>query len=427
METDQFPPSKTIRFPSESAVRNTTGYAYALMPRAGLVRALLVAGLFSLAACDEQPRQAAAREAAAPPPVPVTIVTIRKRDVPVSAVLPGRTTASQVAEVRPQVGGVVRERMFAEGQTVAAGQSLYQIDPAPFRAQLDSAEAALSRAEATAKSAEITVNRYRPLVRARAVSQQDLDTAEAAWRQAQADVEAARAAVETARINLTYTRVVSPISGHTGRSTVTVGALVTANQTDPLVTITQLDPIYVDMTQPTSRLLQHRRDVANGVLRRGAADRATARLILEDGTEYAHPGTVQFTEVIVAQGTGSVTLRAVFPNPDGLLMPGMFVRARVEEGVTDQALLVPQQAVQRTPAGDAVTFVVGEDGVVEQRRLTATRAIGTDWLVTAGISDGERVVVEGVQRIRPGAKVTASEAAAQQAGSAPAPGAATGG
>ena len=216
--------------------------------------------------------------------------------------------------------------------------------------------------------------------------------------------------MDTARINLGYTVVNSPIAGRTGRASVTVGALVTASQANALVTVTQLDPIYVDVTQPSSALLRQRRDVADGVLKRDAKDRAGAVLILEDGTEYAHRGEIQFSEVIVDQGTGSVTLRAVFPNPEGLLMPGMFVRARVEEGVTDQALLVPQKAVGRTPRGEPMAYVVTKDGIVEPRILTTSRAIGTDWLVSAGLAPGDRVVVEGVMRIRPGSKVIASEA-----------------
>ncbi len=352
-----------------------------------------------------------AQAAGAPPrPVEVTVVTLQRQAVPVTTVLPGRTTAYRVAEVRPQVGGVLRQRNFEEGQEVVAGQALFHIDPATFEAALETADAQLARARATADQAETTVNRYRPLVKARAVSQQDFDAAEASLRQAQADVALAQAAVDTARINLGYTVVNSPIAGRTGRASVTVGALVTASQANALVTVTQLDPIYVDVTQPSSALLRQRRDVADGVLRRDVQDRAGAVLILEDGTEYARRGEIQFSEVIVDQGTGSVTLRAVFPNPDGLLMPGMFVRARVEEGVTDQALLVPQKAVGRTPRGEPMAFVVNKEGVVEQRILTTSRAIGTDWLVSAGLAPGDRVVVEGVMRIRPGAKVTASEA-----------------
>jgi membrane fusion protein (multidrug efflux system) len=373
------------------------------------VAALL--GLLALAGCDDPP--AAAARQAAPPPPEVTVVTIRREAVPITTEMPGRTAAYETAEVRPQVNGVIRERMFTEGQVVRAGQPLYQIDPAPSQASLDSAEAALARAQATAASAEITVNRYRPLVRARAVSQQDLDTAEATLRQAQADVASADASVDTARINLTYTRVLSPIDGRTGRSSVTAGALVTANQTTALLTITRLDPIYVDVTQPASRLLELRRAAANGTIRRDAADQAAARLILEDGSEYPHPGRIQFSEVIVDQGTGAVTLRAVFPNPDGTLLPGMFVRARVEEGVTDQALLVPQQAMMRTPRGEASAMVVTADGKVEPRMLRTDRAIGTNWLVTDGIREGDRVIVEGVMRAQPGATVRATETTMQ--------------
>lgn len=386
-----------------------------LSMRARVSGAVALAGLLMLAACDE-PHSAQAQQAAAPPPPDVTVIAIRREAIPITTEMPGRTTAYQTAEVRPQVGGVILERMFTEGQEVKAGQQLYQIDPAFYQASLDSAEAALARAQAVVAAAEITVNRYRPLVRARAVSQQDLDTAEASLRQAQADVASADASVDTARINLTYTRVLSPIDGRTGRSSVTAGALVTANQTGALLTITRLDPIYVDLTQPSSRLLQLRRAVASGTLRRDAADRAPARLILEDGSEYQHPGQLQFSEVIVDQGTGSVTLRAVFPNPDGTLMPGMFVRARVEEGVTDQALLVPQQAVSRTPRGEASAMVVNAQGVAEPRILRTERAIGTNWLVTDGIREGDRVIVEGGQRVRPGGRVNATETTMQALG-----------
>jgi membrane fusion protein (multidrug efflux system) len=383
--------------------------------RARVSGAVALAGLLMLAACDE-PHSAQAQQAAAPPPPDVTVVAIRREAIPITTEMPGRTTAYQTAEVRPQVGGVILERMFTEGQEVKAGQQLYQIDPAPYQASLDSAQAALAKARAAAASAEITVNRYRPLVRARAVSQQDLDTAEATLRQAQADVASAEASVETARINLTYTRVLSPIDGRTGRSSVTAGALVTASQTTALLTITRLDPIYVDVTQPSSRLLQQQRAIASGALRRDAADQAPARLILEDGSEYPHPGRLQFSEVIVDQGTGSITLRAIFPNPEGMLMPGMFVRARVEEGVTDRALLVPQQAVARTPRGEASAYVVNAQGVVEPRILRTERAIGTNWLVTDGIQEGDRVIVEGVLRVRPGGRVNATETTMQALG-----------
>lgn len=374
---------------------------------------LLALGLLVAAAagCDDQPTRAAANSAA-PAPIAVTVVTLERREIPVTSVLPGRTAPFRVAEVRPQVGGLLRERMFIEGEAVTAGQSLFQIDPAPFEAAVRRAEAALTRIEATERVALSTVNRLRTLARAQAVSEQNLENAEATLRQAQADILSTRAALETARIDLGYTRVASPISGRTGRASVTPGALVTANQSTALVTVAQLDPILVDLTQPSAVLLQQRRDVASGALRRPSADRAEARLLLEDGSEYAHPGEVQFSEVIVDQGTGSVTVRAVFPNPDQLLLPGMFVRARVEEGVTDRAILVPQRAVQRTQRGEPMAFVVNAEGVVEQRVLRASRAVGNAWLVTDGLTGGERVVIEGFQRFRPGDRVRATERAA---------------
>ncbi len=344
------------------------------------------------------------------------MLTVQRRDIPVTSVLPGRTAPYRAAEVRPQVGGLLRERFFSEGEAVKAGQPLFQIDPAPFEAAVQRAQAALARIQAVEQAAASTANRLRTLARSQFASEQNLENAEAALRQAQADVVSARAALETARIDLGYTRVTSPIDGRTGRATVTPGALVTANQTTALVTVTQLNPIYVDLTQPSAVLLQQRRDVASGALRRDSADRAVARLLLEDGSEYPHPGEVQFAEVIVDQGTGSVTVRAVFPNPDQLLLPGMFVRARIEEGVTDRALLVPQRAVLRTPRGEPMAFVVNSEGVVEQRVLTASRAIGNDWLVTAGLSPGDRVVIEGLQRVRVGARVKANERPAAPAG-----------
>ena len=371
---------------------------------------LLTLGLVLTAAagCDDQPTRAAANSAP-PAPIAVTVLTLERREIPVSSILPGRTAPFRVAEVRPQVGGVLRERLFAEGEAVRAGQSLFQIDPAPFEAAVRRAAAALTRMEATERVALSTVNRLRTLARVQVVSEQNLENAEATLRQAQADIIALRAALETSQIDLGYTRVASPISGRTNRASVTPGALVTANQITALVTVTQLDPMLVDITQPSTVLLQQRRDISSGALRRPSADRAVARLLLEDGSEYPHAGEVQFSEVLVDQGTGSVTLRAVFPNPDQLLLPGMFVRARVEEGVTDRAFLVPQRAVLRTPRGEPMVFVVNAEGLVEQRVLRANRAIGNDWLVTEGVAAGDRVVIEGLQRIRAGARVRASE------------------
>lgn len=386
----------------------------------GWATRLLALGLVLTATsgCDDQLNRAAA---STPQPVPaavaVTVQTLERREIPVSSVLPGRTAPFRVAEVRPQVGGVLRERLFAEGEAVRAGEPLFQIDPAPFEAALRRAEAALARIEATERLAVSTANRLRSLARSQVVSEQNLEIAEATLRQAQADILSTRAALETARIDLSYTRVVSPISGRTNRSNVTPGALVTANQPAALVSVTQLDPMLVDITQPSSVLLQHRRDVASGALRRPSADRVVARLILEDGSEYPHAGEIQFSEVIVDQGTGSVTIRAVFPNPDQLLLPGMFVRARIEEGVTDRALLVPQRAVMRTSRGEPMTFVVNAEGVVESRVLRANRVIGNDWLVTEGVAAGDRVIIEGLQRVRAGSRVQPSERAPARVGS----------
>lgn len=378
---------------------------------------LLAAALALLAAgCNEAPSRATAAQPATPPPVAVTVMTLRRAEVPVTTLLPGRTAALRVAEVRPQVGGVLQQRLFTEGEQVAAGQPLFQIAAAPFEAAVQRAEAALARAEAAERAATGIANRYRTLARAQAVSEQNLENAEATLRQTRADVASARAALETARIDLGYTEVKSPIAGRTGRANITVGALVTGSQAAPLVTVAQFDPIYVDLTQPSARLLQQRRDVESGALRRDSADRAVVRLLLEDGSEYPHAGEVQFSEVIVDQGTGSVTLRALFPNPDQMLLPGMFVRARVEEGITDQALLVPQRAVLRTPRGEPMAFVVNGENVVEQRVLRASRAVGNDWLVTSGLNPGDRVVLEGLQRIRAGARVQATEGPLAAAG-----------
>ncbi len=386
----------------------------------GRARLLLAFGLMLLVTtgCKENSTRASASSPPpAPAPVAVTVQTLERREIPVSSVLPGRTAPFRVAEVRPQVGGVLRERLFVEGEAVTAGQPLFQIDPAPFEAAVRRAEAALTRIEATERLASSTANRLRSLARSQVVSEQNLENAEATLRQAQADILSTRAALETARIDLNYTRVASPISGRTNRSTVTPGALVTANQLTALVSVTQLDPILVDITQPSSVLLQQRRDLASGALRRPSADRAVARLLLEDGSEYPHAGEIQFSEAIVDQGTGSVTIRAVFPNPDQLLLPGMFVRARMEEGVTDRAILVPQRAVMRTSRGEPMAFVVNAEGVVEQRVLRASRVIGNDWLVTEGVAAGDRVVIEGLQRVRAGTRVQATERAPARAAS----------
>ena len=377
---------------------------------------LLLASLPLLAACKEDPAGPSEM-----PPAQITVLPLKPEQVAITTELPGRTNAYRVAEVRPQVGGVVLSRLFAEGAEVKPGQPLYQIDPAPYQATLQSAEASLARAEATAASARTTVNRYQPLVRARAVSQQDLDNAVATLRQAEADIASARASITTAKLNLGYTQVNAPIGGRTSRSAITPGALVTADQASSLLSITQLDPIYVDLTQPTATLLRLKRELAAGRLRKVADDQAEVHLTLEDGTEYPQAGRLQFSEVIVDQGTGSVTLRAVFPNPDGMLMPGMFVRAKLEEGVAADAILVPQQAVSRNPKGEATALVLSADGKVQPRIIRADRAIGNRWLVTDGLAADDRVIVEGMQRLRPGVAVRATETTQQALDNPPPP------
>lgn len=352
-----------------------------------------------LAGCKDE-----VQAAPAPAPPPATVVRLQAGPVPVQTVLPGRTAPLRVAEIRPQVSGILQQRLFREGEAVTVGQPLFQIDPAPYRASLASAEANLARATAAQQNAEATLDRYRPLARQNIVSRQDYDNAVGAQRQAVAEVAAARAALESARIDLDRTRITSPIPGRTGRTLLTDGALVTANQAAPLLTVTQLDPILVDLNQPAGSLLRLRRELEAGRLRRGEAGEAEVRLLLDDGSEYEHTGRLKFSEVTVDADTGSVTLRAEFPNPDGLLMPGLFVRARLESGVAPEAVLVPQQAVTRNGRGEAVAMVVDSEGTVRQRVVRTRQAIGNKWLVDEGLADGERVVVEGGQRLRDGVK-----------------------
>jgi len=359
----------------------------------------------------------------APPPKPgkpqVDVVTLHAKPVTVSTDLPGRISPFRVAEVRPQVSGVILKRLFVEGDAVKAGQLLYQIDPAPYQASLASAEATLAHAQASVVAAQLTVDRYKALAQARAVSGQDLDNAIATLRQDEADVASGKAQVQTASINLAYTKVTAPISGRTGRSSVTEGALVTANQTASLVTVTDLDPVYVDVTQSTATILRLRRELANGQIEGADKNKAPVKLQLEDGTDYDQPGTLQFSEVTVDQNTGSVTLRALFPNPNNLLLPGMFVRASLEEGTKPDAVLAPQQGVTHSPAGAATALVVGADDKIEQRQVVTDRAIGDTWLVSKGLKSGDRLVVSGLQQIHPGSEVTVKDVT-QAAASTPA-------
>jgi membrane fusion protein (multidrug efflux system) len=340
---------------------------------------------------------------AAPPRVPeVATVTVGTQPVVLTTDLPGRTSAYRIAEIRPQVDGIIKKRLFEEGAEVATGQALYQIDPASFQAALQNAMASLGKAEANLPAVRSKEERYREALSDNAVSRQDYDDAAAALKQAEADVQLWKATVETARINLGYTRITAPISGRTGRSNVTEGALVTAHQPVPLVTIQQLDPVFVDVPQATSELLRLKRRLKDRRLMRNGTKQNKVKILLEDGTTYPLEGTLQFRDVSVDPMTGSVTLRILVPNPDRVLLPGMYVRAVVTEGVNEQAILVPQQGVARDPKGNPLALIVDGEGNVEQRMLGLDRAIEDKWLVSSGLSPGDRMIVEGLQNVRPG-------------------------
>jgi membrane fusion protein (multidrug efflux system) len=375
---------------------------------------LALAGAFLLAACGgkETPPGPGAGGPGAPA---VTVMTVQTESVAVASELPGRTSPYQIAELRPQVTGIVKERLFKEGSEVKAGQVLYRIDPATYQAAFDSAQANLARAEANLYAARLKAGRYAELVKIEAVSKQANDEADAALKQAQADVGAARAALDRTRIDLGYTRVTSPIAGRIGRSAVTPGALVTANQDDALATVQRLDPIYVDLTQSSADMLRMRRDLESGRLRRVAGNAVPVRLVLEDGSVYGVEGKLAFSEVTVDEGTGSVTLRAVFPNPKGELLPGMYVRARLTQGTQDNAILLPHAAVSRDPRGNATVMLVNAENTVEPRVVKTGQSIGDKWVVSEGLAPGDRVIVEGLQKARPGSPV---QAQAQEAGAA---------
>lgn len=347
------------------------------------------------------------RQQAAPPPSTpeVAVVTVQAERVVLTTELPGRTSPYLVAEIRPQVNGLIQKRLFTEGSDVKAGEVLYQIDPAPFEAAVRTAEAALVRSQASLPSIRSRVERYRELLADKAVSQQEYDDAASALHQAEADVQYWTATAQTARINLGYTQVKAPIAGRIGRSAVTDGALVSAYQPTPLATIQQLDPIYVDVPQSTTELLRLQKRLAEGRLQGDGANQQKVKLVLEDGSPYSSEGTFQFRDVTVDPGTGSVILRVVFSNPQGVLLPGMFVRAVIMEGVHDQAILAPQQAVSRDVKGNPIALLVGPEDKIEVRMLTVDRAIGNKWLVTSGLSVGDRIVAEGAQKVRPGAAV----------------------
>lgn len=355
----------------------------------------------------------------------VGVMTVTAQAVELNAELPGRTSPYQIAEVRPQVNGIIKGRHFREGSDVKAGQKLYEINPATYKAAYDSNVAALAKAQASLHTTRLKAERYKELVAINAVSRQEYDDAMAALGEGEAEVAAARANVETSRINLAYASVEAPISGRIGKSSVTAGALVTANQATALTTIQQLDPIYVDVTQSSASLLKLRQALARGDLKKAGANAARVKLILEDGSAYPVEGRLEFSDVTVNQDTGSITLRAVFPNPKAELLPGMYVRAVLQEGVNEQGVLVPQRAVSRDSTGKPQAYVVGADKKLQLRALETDRAIGDQWLVRSGLKQGDQLVIDGQQNIAPGIKVdvtpwkpAAAPAAAPSASSA---------
>ena len=369
-------------------------------PRA-LTRAVLCMLLsLMLLACEDGGKGAPGSSG----PREVVIIKLEPRREVYTTALAGRIASFQVAEVRPQVGGILQQRLFTEGADVKAGQALYQIDPATYEAALDSAQAALMKAEANVTPARLKAERFRELLAIKAVSKQEYDDAQAAFKQAEADVAVNRAAVKTARINLEYTKVRSPISGRIGKSAFTPGALVTANQAQALTSVRQLDPVYVDITQSSQDLLRLRAQFTNGELR-SAAEEAPVRLKLENGAMYPHEGRLQFTDVSVDESTGMVSLRALFPNPEHILLPGMYVRAVIAEGVDENALLVPQRALRRDPKGQASVLLVDGGGKVDVRLVDVGRTVGDSWQVLSGLKPGDRVIVEGGQNVRPGMSV----------------------
>lgn len=373
--------------------RHSSRYAYIL----ALIASFLLAG------CRDDNQSTVLHEK----PI-VDVVTLKEIALPITTELPGRTEAYRVAEIRPQVGGIILKRHFVEGSNISAGSSLYQIDSAPYRASYESALADLEKAKAAANIAQLTSNRDHTLWKKKYISQQQFDNSEADVRQAAAALISAKATVELAVINLTYTNVIAPISGHIGSSNVTEGALVTPDQSQPLAVIQQLDPIYVNLTQSSTDFLRLKREMANGTLVQ-ADGKAKVSLFLSDGSPYPISGTLEFSDVTVDENTGSLTIRAVFPNPHSDLLPGMFVRAQLNEGIRPQALLVPQPGLTRNKHGQATVLIVGADNKVQNKIVDATQAIGSYWVVTNGLKAGDRVIVSGLQRVRPGIEVVAQE------------------
>ncbi|NHB59758.1 efflux RND transporter periplasmic adaptor subunit [Photorhabdus sp. RW14-46] len=370
-----------------------------------LATVLVLSGSLALSGCNDKDSQQVAGNQQAPE---VGIVTLKTEPLMVTTELPGRTSAFRIAEVRPQVSGIILKRNYKEGSDVKAGASLYQIDPATYQADYDSAKADLAKAQAHAEITRLTANRYKSLLGTNYVSQQEFDKASADYAQADAIVQAAKAVVETNRINLAYTKVTAPISGRSGKSTITEGALVSVGQPTALTTVQQLDPIYVDVTQSSDDYLRLKNEIAKGIVQK-EDNKAKVHLIMENGKNYSETGYLEFSDITVDETTGSITIRAIFPNPNEELLPGMFVRAKLEEGIRQDSILVPQQGVTRTPRGEATVMVVGADEKVEPRVITTNQAIGDKWLVASGLKAGDRVIVTGLQKIKPGIPVKAEE------------------
>lgn len=361
---------------------------------------LLIPLFFSsviITACDNKPAVKTTMEPE------VGVVTLAPSSVNIKSELPGRALAFEIAEIRPQVGGIIIKRNFVEGDKVSKGESLYQIDPAPLQARLDSAKGALAKAQATANNVRLTLNRQSALIQSNYVSRQDYDTTRSQLNEAQANVAVAKADLEQATINLRYANVTSPIDGISGKSSVTVGALVTANQENALVTVQRLDPIYVDLTQSVQDFLRLKEEKANGKIAQQQG-KIPVELMLENGKPYRHTGTLEFSDPAVDETTGSVTLRAVFPNPEGEILPGMYVTALLDEGSQQNVLMVPQQGITHNEQGKATALILDQENVVQLREINAVKAVGNQWLVTAGLRPGDRVIVSGLQRIRPGIK-----------------------
>lgn len=378
--------------------------------RARLLAAACVPALaLALSGCDKK------SESSAPPPPAVGVVTIQTQPVTRITSLPGRTSAVMTASIVPQVSGVILKRLFVEGSDVTAGQQLYQIDPAPYQATYDSAVATLQHDEAALVADQAQAKRYKPLAAAQAISQQDYDNAIAAVKEDQANIASAKAAIESARINLQYTKVLAPISGTIGASSVTPGALVTADQSTSLATITQLDPLYVDVAESTTDWLRLKGEIASGQLQTNADGTADVKLTLEDGSTYNQVGKLQFSEVNVDQTTGTVLVRAIVPNPNHILLPGMYVHAAVNEGSDPNSILVPQQAVSHNQHGDPTVLVLGEGNKVELKIIQTGQTVGTDWVVTGGLKAGDKVIVEGLLSATPGATVSPTDETAKYA------------